>query len=480
MDWLMPMQRYLIKMNKTKFTTTLSAIIFTQLISHVYAGELSLGLSERLQHAKHKEYISVLVRMADQTNLNAAAQDITGRSKASRSRNVINTLRKTAIKGQENLTILLEKEKALGSVVDYTSFWIFNGFSLRTTTEVIRKIASRDDVDKVSEDHPVPPPVLLPSAPFQSDSIYTWNIERIKAPEVWDMGYDGNGVVVGICDTGVDVTHPDLASNYRGGDNSWFDPYGEYTTPRDAAGEHTGHGTHVAGIILGGNASGEHIGVAPGAQWIAARAWNDEGESFTSTVHEIFQWFMDPDGDPETDDAPDIVNNSWSQEEKIFGVFSQCTRDFQDDIRAWRAAGIIPVFSAGNSGPLFFTGESPANYPETVAVGATNYLDSISFLSSRGPGNCDLSIFPDICAPGISILSSFPGNEYRYGSGTSMACPHVVGTIALMLDANPHLSTEEIESTLTHTAKPLGLFHPNFNSGWGRIDALKAVSAVIP
>jgi subtilisin family serine protease len=474
------MQRYLIKMKKTKLITTLSAIIFTQIISHVYAGEFSLGLSERLQHANHKEYISVIVRMADHTNLNAASQDITGISKASRSRNLIKTLRKTAIKGQENLTMLLEKEKALGTVAHYTPFWIFSGLSLRATPEVIKKIASRDDVDRVSEDLPIPPPVLLPSAPLQSDSMYTWNSERIKAPEVWDMGYNGSGVVVGIFDTGVDVTHPDLVGKYRGGDNSWFDPHEEYLTPHDAAGEYTGHGTHVAGIILGGNASGEHIGVAPGVKWIAARAWNDEGESATSTVHEIFQWFMDPDGDPATDDAPDVVNNSWSQEEKFLGVFPQCSRDFQDDLRAWRAAGIIPVFSAGNSGPLFFTGESPANYPETIAVGATNYLDSISFLSSRGPGICDLSIFPDLSAPGVSILSSFPGNEYRYGSGTSMACPHVVGTIALMLDANPNLSTEEIESTLKETATPLGLFHPNFNSGWGRIDALEAVTAVIP
>ena len=480
MDWLMPMQRYLIKMKKIKFIAILSAIIFTQIISHVYAGELSLGLSERLQYANHKEYISVIVRMADQTNLNAATRGIMGGNKALRSRNVIRSLQATATERQEDLITFLEKEKSLGNVAHYTSFWIFNGLSLRATPEVIKKLASRDDVDRVSEDLPIAPPVLFPGTPLQPDSIYTWNIGRIKAPEVWDMGYEGNGVVVGIFDTGVDYTHPDLAEKYRGGDNSWFDPHEEYATPHDAAGEHTGHGTHVAGIILGGKASGEHIGVAPGAKWIAAKAWNNKGESFASNIHEAFQWFMDPDGNPETDDAPDVVNNSWSQEEKFLGVFPQCKRDFQDDIRAWRAAGIIPVFSAGNSGPLFFTGESPANYPETVAVGATNYFDIISIMSSRGPGNCDLSIFPDICAPGVSILSSFPGNDYRYGTGTSMACPHVVGTIALMLDANPNQSMEKIESILKETSEPLGLFHPNFNSGWGRVDALKAVSAAIP
>ena len=462
-------------MKKSKLLYIISAIFLIFIKSPVYAGDLSPVLSERLKSIQHKEYISVIVRMADQVDLKAATQGIMGKNKALRSRNVIRSLQVTATERQEDLITFLEKEKALGNAAHYTSFWIFNGLSLRATPEVIKKIASRNDVDMVRKDHPIPPPVLFPSSPLQSDPLYNWNIKRIKAPEVWDMGYDGSGVVVGILDTGVDYTHPDLAEKYRGGDNSWFDPFEEHDQPYD----YKGHGTHITGTILGGNAFGKYIGVAPGVQWIAAKLWNDAGkDAQTSDVHKIFQWFMDPDGNPETDDAPDVVNNSWG--DKFLDIIPWCKLDLKDDIKAWRMAGIIPVFSAGNSGLLFFTGESPANYLETVAVGATNYLDSISFFSSRGPGNCDLSIFPDICAPGVSILSSFPGNDYRYATGTSMACPHVVGTIALMLDANPHLSTEEIESTLKETSKPLGLFHPNFNSGWGRIDALKAVTAVIP
>lgn len=233
-------------------------------------------------------------------------------------------------------------------------------------------------------------------------------------------------------------------------------------------------------LYWGGDASDKYIGVAPGAKWIAAKAWNDKGESTTSTIHEIFQWFMDPDGDPATDDAPDLVNNSWSLEDKLFDIFPCCKLDFRDDITAWRMAGIIPVFSAGNSGPWFFTGESPGNYPETIAVGATDLLDSVAFFSSRGPGNCDLSIFPDITAPGVAILSSAPDGNYRSVSGTSQASPHVAGTIALMLNANPNLNIDEIESVLKTTATPLGFFHPNFTYGWGQLNALEAVSAALP
>ena len=151
-------------------------------------------------------------------------------------------------------------------------------------------------------------------------------------------------------------------NNYRGGDNSWFDPHGEHTTPVDAAGSFTGHGTGITGIVLGGNASEKYIGVAPGAQWIAARIWNDEGgEASTSDIHKIFEWFMDPDDNPETDDAPDVVNSSWGF--KLHEIFPWCLPDFQEDIVAWRKAGIVPVFAAGNSGPWFFFRGKPRQLP---------------------------------------------------------------------------------------------------------------------
>lgn len=455
------------------------AIILLCTVSHTYAGELSPGLSERLQSVNAREYLSVIVRMEAQADLHSLNTGITGRKKALRSRRVIRALQVTAKERQTDLVTFLEKEKASGSLLSYTPFWIFNGLSLKATPEVIKKVASRNDVGIVTEDAVIPPPVFLPAAPLQTNPPYTWNIEKIKAPDAWDLGYNGSGVVVGIFDTGVEVDHPDLASKYRGGNNSWFDPHGEHTTPVDAAGKFTGHGTAIAGIILGGNASETYIGVAPGAKWIAARIWNDNGEEApTSDVHKIFEWFMDPDGDPETDDFPDVVNNSWGF--KLFETFPWCLPDFQDDIIAWRAAGIVPVFAAGNNGPWFFTGESPGNYPATISVGATDFEDAVAFFSSRGPNNCNLSIFPDISAPGFAIFSSAPGEGYSYVSGTSAATPHVTGTIALLLDANPNLSVKTIESTLQQTATPLGFFQPNFDSGWGRIDALKAVNAVIP
>ena len=274
---------------------------------------------------------------------------------------------------------------------------------------MLREISSWDNVNIIREDLPIiPPPVLFPSSLRPIDPRYTWNIKRIKAPEVWDIGYDGSGIVVGIFDSGVDYTHPTLVEKYRGGDNSWFDPYGEHDQPYD----YLGHGTPIAGVILGKSTHGKYIGVAPGAKWIAARLWIDEGEGNESDAHKAFQWFMDPDGDPETDDAPDVVNGSWGT--TLYHLFTWCSDDFRNDIRAWREAGIIPVFAAGNLGFFpFFSGSSPATYPETISVGATDFLDVIWFGSSRGPSNCDLSTFPDITAPGSYIFSPMPDGIFK-------------------------------------------------------------------
>jgi bacillopeptidase F len=114
-------------------------------------------------------------------------------------------------------------------------------------------------------------------------------------------------------DTGVDALHPDLAAKWRGGGNSWYDPHGEHaTTPYDP----TGHGTQTMAIMVGGAAGGTAIGMAPDASWIAVKMYNDAGEATYSDIHLAFQWLLDPDGDLNTVDAPDVVNASWGRRQR--------------------------------------------------------------------------------------------------------------------------------------------------------------------
>lgn len=125
-----------------------------------------------------------------------------------------------------------------------------------------------------------------------------WNIEAVNAPTMWDLGFTGTGVVVASMDTGVDVNHLDLINRWRGRAHSWFDPNGEHSQPHDKAGLSTGHGTGTMALMVGGDATTSAIGMAPGAQWIAAKIFNDAGDASTSAIHQGFQWLLENDFSP--------------------------------------------------------------------------------------------------------------------------------------------------------------------------------------
>ena len=212
------------------------------------------------------------------------------------------------------------------------------------------------------------------------------------------MGYTGQGIVVASMDSGVDLTHPELSSRWRGGTNSWYDPFGQHpTTPFDTS----GHGTWTMGVMVGGDSGGTSIGVAPGAQWIAVKIFNDQDASTATAIHLGYQWLLDPDNNPATADAPQVVNNSWA-----YGA-PGCNLEFEPDFQSLRAAGILPVFAAGNGGPYTSSSYSPANNPSAFAVGSINNNDLIYSLSSRGPSNCGgtTDVFPDLVAPGVNITN---------------------------------------------------------------------------
>ncbi|MDH3262243.1 MAG: S8 family serine peptidase, partial [Acidimicrobiia bacterium] len=294
------------------------------------------------------------------------------------------------------------------------------------------------------------------------------NLTAVNAPALWNLGHTGQGVVVASLDSGVDLNHPDLINRYRGGSNSWFDPYNQHpASPIDL----TGHGTGTMGVMVGGDTGGTSIGMAPSAQWIAARIFDDRGRSKATAIHAAFQWLLDPDGNPNSADAPNVVNNSWS-----YGYGGGCNLAFQLDVQALRAVGIVPVFAAGNFGPGGSTSVSPANYPEALAVGGVNNSDSIYAYSSRGPSACGeaSTVYPEIVAPGVNIRTAERYGMYQTASGTSLAAPHVAGALALLLSSNPNLTAAEQEAALLGSAVDLGAAGPDDQFGYGRLDTLAA------
>ncbi len=237
----------------------------------------------------------------------------------------------------------------------------------------------------------------------------------------------------------------------------------------------TGHGTGTMGVIVGADTGGTSVGVAPAARWIAARIWNDAGTSSMTAIHQAFQWLLDPDGNASTDDAPDVVNLSWS-----LGSAPGCDLSLQPDLRALRAAGILPVVAAGNFGPAAGTSVSPANYPEALAVGAVNGSDVVWSGSGRGATTCggSIGVYPELVAPGANIRTTDRYGFYQGMTGTSVAAPHVTGAVALLLSAHPAATPDELVNALTSAARDVGASGPDETYGFGLLDADAADGAM--
>ncbi len=392
---------------------------------------------------------------------------ITGTNHAERQRKVIKALQARADTTQGPIRALLSSRQAQGQVGQVTYLWVFNGFSVTATADVIQELAARSELFSITPDDIQITPVGVAGTPAGP------NLAAIKAPALWDLGFQGQGIVVANTDSGVDMTHPDLANRWRGGTNSWFDPYGEHpTVPTDRS----GHGTWTMGVMVGGGGSGTVLGTAPQARWIAAKIFNDRGTATATAIHRAFQWLLDPDGNPATADAPAVVNNSWA-----FGS-PGCNLAFQLDVQALRAAGILPVFAGGNFGPGAGSSVSPANYPEAFAVGAVDNTGQIYPSSSRGLSACGQAgaVYPSLVAPGVQITTTDLFGGYYTATGTSLAAPHVAGALALLLSAYPTLSAAQQEVALRNSATDLGPAGPDNDFGYGQLDVLAAYRQLLP
>lgn len=417
----------------------------------------------------------------------AAAQP----TRAARQKVVIESLQAQAAQQQAGLLAAANTLQAQGQVDHVTPFWIFNGISLQATPAAILALAARPEVARITpdpdpnarivllDDHPANAPTgqaalqkrwtveLPPMLGPASTPLPEPNVALVNAPALWNMGYTGQGVVVASLDTGVDVTHPDLAASYRGGTNSWYDPYNENPTPADFFSDH--HGTMTMSLIVGGSAGGSSIGMAPGAKWISAKIFDNAGDATVTAIHLAFQWVLNPNNDSANPGAPDVVNNSWGY------TSTTCDISFQPDLQALVAAGIVPVFSAGNSGPNPSSDIGPANNAGAFAVGAIDNNSVIASLSSRGPNSCNAATpFPNLVAPGVTLKAAIPGGLYSTCTGTSCAAPEVTGGIALLLSALPHLGLNLREQSLMQSAVDLGPAGYDPSYGYGRLDVLKA------
>ncbi|WP_105968679.1 S8 family peptidase [Streptomyces geranii] len=291
------------------------------------------------------------------------------------------------------------------------------------------------------------------------------SVPQIGAPEVWKSGYDGKGVKIAVLDTGVDTGHPDLAGKIA--ESTSF-------VPDQAVQDGHGHGTHVASTIVGSGAAsdGRLKGVAPGAELLVGKVLGNDGRGQSSWIIAGMEWAAHS--------GARIVSMSLGG--TATGA-SDVLSETVDELSA--STGTLFVIASGNAGPSEQTVGTPGIADSALTVGAVDKSDKLAPFSSRGPRPGDFAAKPEITAPGVAITAaraagtSMPGGTpvddyYTAASGTSMATPHVAGAAALVAQAHPDWTGEQLKQSLASTARTNDV-NSVFEQGDGRVDAVRAV-----
>lgn len=445
-----------------------------------------------IERLSNDEPVEVMVRMVEQAGLSELP---IAAARVSRIRSVVQQLNTVANASQQDVLRYLNDNQ-----VEHRSFWINNSVWVRASASVIAALSQRSDVAYVHANPSVA--ADIPSFDEPIDSFgqrllfggIEASIQLVGAPTVWDAGVRGEQIVIGGEDTGYQWDHPALINSYRGWNGAlaehnynWHDSIhsggGACGADSPEPCDDNNHGTHTMGTMVGDDGGSNRIGMAPGARWIGCRNM-DQGNGTPATYAECFQWFIAPtdlnDENPDPSMAPHVINNSWG-----CPASEGCTDPtvLQSVVENVRAAGIMVVVSAGNSGSGCSSVETPAAiYDASFTVGNTTINDTIAGSSSRGPVTADGSgrLKPDISAPGTSIRSSIRNGNYAVFSGTSMSGPHVAGHMALLMSSDPGLigNIDQLEALTRDSALALtstqdcggtaGLV-PNNVFGYGRI-----------
>jgi len=454
-----------------------------------------------VEHTAYGQQAEFFVVLAERADLRPAANLPT---KTEKGRFVYQTLLEKARATQGPILQWLRERK-----IEHQSFYIVNAILVKGTRQIAEALAARPDVARIEgnplihNNLPQPEPVTeAPSKP-QAPKAIEPGITYTHAPDVWGLGFTGEGIVVASADTGVRWTHNALKPHYRGWDGQNADhDYNWHDSIHDSVGNPCGndspfpcddlaHGSHTTGTMIGDDGTGNQIGMAPGAKWIGCRNM-DANAGTPARYIECMEWFLAPTqiggGNPDPTKAPDITNNSWECPPS-----EGCSANtLQAAVEAQAAAGIMMMSAAQNSGPGCSTVQNPPGiYAATYTAGALNTgTDTIASFSSRGPVTADGSnrIKPDITAPGTGTRSSTNASDSSYASfsGTSMATPHISGAMALLWSAHPQLKhqLDASRTALNNTAVFISSTScgdagpPNNVYGWGRVDILAAVNAI--
>jgi len=430
---------------------------------------------------------------------------------------VAKILKEFAQEEQKSLLRYLKDLEIQGKVRNIKTFWINNSVSCEIAPEELEKIADREDVGYIFKNKKLTlfgtkdlNSQIIEFESAEKDKAIVWNILAINADSVWSLGYTGSGVLVAHLDTGVNYNHYDLQDHMWDGGRAYpnhgYDFGNNDNDPMDV----NGHGTHTAGTIAGDGTAGTRTGVAPDAIIMALKIFDDAGNGDNTMMGQAVQFALDHDADLLSMSAgfpnPNDYIKDWSRQTAgnlyaagIPWIVAAGNGDLYDSEGDGDYHYTLPqdIYSPADVPPPWNPRDGNGNYGggenAVIAVGALNQDSSRASFSSYGPTEWNTTNYsdypyppglmkPDIAAPGgipgITSLDYSTNNGYVSGwTGTSMACPHVAGVVALMLQKNPDLPIAMIDSILETTAYDLGTSGKDNYYGSGMLDALAAVNA---
>ena len=452
---------------------------------------------------KGDEMISVNIILKSQADVHKL-QQIAAKANDRKSKRevVVNELKSFSKSTQSDLMSILDAEAKSGEVEDIRCHWLVNAISCSASSDVIYLIARHNDVEVIAYDemkYLLWDEEVKAAEPARG---MTQNITHVKADDVWDLGYTGEGVMVAVIDTGVNFNHIDLADHlWDGGEEYPNHGYNTIENSHDVS-DGFGHGTHCAGVVCGDGTSGTQTGIAPNATLMCIKVMDDTGYGSATSISAGMEFAIEH--------GADVLNMSLG-----IPFASAAVREMLREacVNALQC-GIAAAVAVGNDGQLQISFPVPNNvrvpggcpppwiHPDQesnagglsccIAVGAVDFNNVRAPFSSYGPFTWQETSYadypyepgmglirPDLSAPGVGIISANPNNNNGHVSmdGTSQAAPCVAGVIALMLEKNPELTPAEISMILETTAVKIEDNKNNY-TGSGCIDALAAIQSI--
>ncbi|MCF8366119.1 MAG: S8 family serine peptidase [Bacteroidales bacterium] len=495
---------------KNLFTLFLAIIFLFQINSIAQASTskvITSHLQEQMQQVNNDDFIRINITLHEQFDsqkLISQAQSLVGEA---RREYVVSVLKDFSALSQQGVVAQLNELQRASTVQKVTTYWIANVINCYATPEAIKALENLQDIASIDYDEyrvmldPNESKNAFTVEGNPGDREITWNVLKINADDVWALGYNGEGVIVAVIDTGVNYDHYDLqdhvweSAEYP---NHGYDFVNNDNDPKD---DH-GHGTHCSGTVAGDGTAGSQTGIAPEATIMCLKVLDSGGGGSESGVWAAAEFAVEQ--------GAHVMSLSLGWQHS-WGVNRTVWRQTFDNALA---AGVVASVAAGNEGdqqssyPIPDNVRTPGDCPPpwlhpdqtltggvsgVICVGSTTSSDAVSGFSSRGPLDWSTIsqyndypyspemglIRPDVSAPGSNIKSLDYSSNTGYAdgwSGTSMATPANAGMIALMLQKNMTLSPAQISQISEETTVVLQAGKNN-NSGSGRIDCLAAVNA---